>query len=258
MDHFHPIRSIFCQIDLFDECTLKKSSLPSHSVTFLNQDISKKNTCTKVFESMAPYSKTMWDLSIKKHIPLGSGLGGGSSNAAALMRSLNAIEGLNLDPGAMNKMAFSVGSDTPYFLTGGFCDVSGRGDVVHALTNQPPLCFVLLMPRIECSSKSVYECLDTRGKFDDLNSIKSHEMMPIGYNRLAEPAFHLHPDLLLLKQKAGAISSKPVYLSGSGSTLYIVANTTKEQEEIYQQLSGASLPCNVLKCRSIDGTEGRT
>ena len=100
---------------------------------------------------MSSYLKHHWKVTVNKSIPSGAGLGGGSSNAAVLCRALSDIENLNLSLKELTEQCVLIGSDVPYFLHGGFCDVSGIGDVVTPLEDKPTMYFVLIFPKQHCS-----------------------------------------------------------------------------------------------------------
>lgn len=253
----HPLRSLFYAIDLYDEIQIKLSDTSSHHIDFLGMNVDAVNTCTRVFDLMKDHLDRFWSVTVIKHIPIGAGLGGGSSNAGTLIRALNTLESLDLAHDDLLGIAKHIGSDVPFFLTGGACDVSGIGDVVRPLQNQPPFYFVLVFPNQTCHTADIYAHFDSLGDSDDLSTLGEDAIFSYGYNSLAHAVFDRFPDLNDLMQRIESIVSVPVFLSGSGSTLYLMMEDPVVQTTVFDKLNVA-LDCRVHKCSSVVGTEGRT
>ncbi|MEK9727887.1 MAG: hypothetical protein VW397_07275 [Candidatus Margulisiibacteriota bacterium] len=229
----HRLSSIFQTISLFDIITIKPT-LSEHSVRFIGMDVPQSNTCTAVLNLLGVRLKTFWDVEIVKNIPDGAGLGGGSSNAATLILALNQLESLNLSMEEMVMIASQVGSDVPYFLYGGQSHVSGTGDKIIPNVSYIDVCdFILILPGIHCSTANVYAALDSMGQFDDVDS---SDLGIIGHNRLFEPACNVAEDLALLFHRINTLYPNQVFMSGSGSTLFIPCWSTNEQINIKKVL----------------------
>ena len=232
----HRLSSVFQTISLFDNITIKPTEL-HHSVRFIGMDVPKINTCTKVLDLLGERLKTFWDVEINKNIPDGAGLGGGSSNAATLILALNQLESLNLSIDEMVAIASQVGSDVPYFLHGGQAHVFGTGDkIIPNVSYINTSAFVLILPDIHCSTASVYGALDSMGQFDDLDKLDSTDLAIIGFNRLFKPACFVSSELLDLYNNVNSLFPNKVFMSGSGSTLFIPCLSTNSQAEIKQVL----------------------
>ena len=232
----HRLSSVFQTISLFDNITLKPTDL-HHSVRFIGLDVPIENTCSKVLDLLGGHLKTFWDVEIQKNIPDGAGLGGGSSNAATLILALNQLESLNLSIDDMVKIASQVGSDVPYFLHGGQAHVSGTGDkIIPKVSYIDTNAFVLILPGIHCSTASVYCALDSMGQFDDLDNLDSADLSVIGFNRLFKPACFVSSELLDLYTNVNDLFPNQVFMSGSGSTLFIPCLSSNSQVEIKQVL----------------------
>ncbi len=93
---------------------------------------------------------------LEKRIPEGSGLGGGSSNAAAALLGLQSLWGQPLDARRLHAAAAAVGSDVPFFLVGGTAFATGRGERVEALDDMPPATVLVVVPAVEVSTAEVY------------------------------------------------------------------------------------------------------
>lgn len=232
----HRLASIFQLISLYDEVYIVPSE-DRHNVIFENQDVPEINTCTKVFELLQFKLNKFWSVKIVKHIPSGAGLGGGSSNAAYLINALNRLESLNLTISEMESIAAQVGSDVPYFLHGGQAKVSGIGEIIEPNVSYIDCpYFVLILPNIHCSTAGVYQTLDTLGDFDDLNCLSESHLEAIGFNRLLQPAFTIAPELKSLYLQVVDLLSGNVFMSGSGSTLFIPCSSQDDQTHIKEKL----------------------
>src|SRR5439155_26151177 len=93
---------------------------------------------------------------LAKRIPMGAGLGGGSSDAAATMAGLRRLWGLPADDGTLHALAAGLGSDVPFFLRGGTALATGRGEVLTPLPDAPPLSLVLVSPLFGVSTPWAY------------------------------------------------------------------------------------------------------
>ncbi|MCD6449242.1 MAG: 4-(cytidine 5'-diphospho)-2-C-methyl-D-erythritol kinase, partial [Thermotogaceae bacterium] len=156
-DGYHNIVSVFQEISLHDTMKVKftKNGFKLESTKALPED----NTLYKAYEIFKEALKLDFGLHIKliKRIPSGAGLGGGSSNAAALIRILS--EYFRVDKEDVLKVAESVGSDVPFFLYGGTALVEGRGEFITPLDDLPEYGVILFVPRVRVSTKFAYQTL---------------------------------------------------------------------------------------------------
>jgi ADP-ribose pyrophosphatase YjhB (NUDIX family) len=129
-DGYHEILTIFQTIDLYDELILR----PGVSTSFFKSDTdlawNSSNTLYKAFKAVEKHlgKELALEMELKKKIPTGGGLGGGSSDAAALLRYLG--ETFHIEREAIFEIACSIGSDVPFFLRGGTAIGTGRGEVL--------------------------------------------------------------------------------------------------------------------------------
>jgi 4-diphosphocytidyl-2-C-methyl-D-erythritol kinase len=139
-------------------------------------------------------------VTVDKHIPPGAGLGGGSSDAAAVLRWAG-VRDLDL--------AASIGADVAFCLVGGRAHVTGIGEVVEALPFEA-LTFTLLTPPIHCSTPAVYRA------WDHLGGPTSE-----GPNDLEPAALHVAPELAVWRDRLGDATGRAPVLAGSGSTWFV-------------------------------------
>ena len=187
---------------------------------------------------------------LRKEIPQGGGLGGGSSDAAAALRGLNALWGLATPPAELARIAAELGSDVAFFLAGGVQRGRGRGEVLEPLPLPPaPLELVLILPGFPSPTPAVYKALAPhlpsapRAPDALLTALASGEVDALGaslFNRLEAAAFALFPELAELRdQLAAAPEARGVLLSGSGSTLIALCADRASAEALAARLSAA-------------------
>lgn len=224
MDGYHPLKSVFQTISLSDEMTIKRgrSSGLSLSVEGANID-SQDNLISKIY---ADYSDQLPDLAVqlKKRIPLGAGLGGGSSDAAAFLRAIQTEYGIFEDEASLQKAAVTYGADIPFFLTGGTAVVTGIGEVITPIE----FCndhYVLIYPDIAVSTAEVYRLYDEAGNFADENTEDD-------INSLTSVVFEHFPDVKKVANQIEVQTGQKVLMSGSGSSLFFRVSSESEAQQI--------------------------
>jgi len=242
---FHPLVSLVDIVDLCDTIHICKSV--ENSVSFLpDHGIPDDNTVTKAVSLMRQrYGlEGGFGIRVTKKIPPGSGLGGGSSDAACVLKALipfcrNKPEGRDFE-----KSSASIGKDIPLFLAGRRCMVEGFGEKVSFVKESKPLSYLIMVPPFQVSTRVVYENLDRMGLSGDLTraagkikiilaSVESSDIPEIERNienRLACSYFDLYPQAREVKKHVEDRIGKKVFVSGSGGSLFAVFATMKEAE----------------------------
>ncbi len=252
-DGFHEIRSVIQTIN------------PSDSLRFrLNQNIEFK--CVELNwvpeESLVSKAISLLQettgcakgatVEISKLIPLVSGLGGDSSDAAATLRGLNKLWRLGLSQGELLELASQLGSDVSFFLYGGTALVRGRGEVVVPLPSLPYMWVVLLVPpvaRLPRKTEQLYASLGAKHYTDGQITDKMVAQLTKGKEVIASDLFNVFDDVALdcfagLEEyrqqflKAGATF---VHLAGSGPTLFTLVKDRVQAEKIYDNLQRRGL-----------------
>lgn len=182
---------------------------------------------------------------LEKRIPVGAGLGGGSSDAAGVLKGLNTLWERGLDQRELLEMAAQLGSDVPFFIYGGTALCKGRGELVYPLSVKNNFFYVILYPEIIVTTSSVYKALKTgltKSRKDVnffLNALSSGDPESVGsllFNRLEEVALGLYPVLRKIRTLLESYGPCGVLLSGSGSAVYGLCNTKREAEGIKENL----------------------
>jgi 4-diphosphocytidyl-2-C-methyl-D-erythritol kinase len=160
-DGFHDIQTLLQTIDLADD--LRASVAPPevlelrvHPAGILPS--SDDNLVLRAAQALRHHAGVEHGarLELSKRIPIGAGLGGGSSDAAAALVLLDELWGLHVGPAALLDLAAGLGSDVPFFLTGGLAMATGRGEIIRPLPNLGDYGVVVCAPPIEVSTADVY------------------------------------------------------------------------------------------------------
>ncbi len=179
---------------------------------------------------------------LTKRIPSEAGLGGGSSNAAATLRAVNTLLALRLTESALQDIATELGSDVPFFLTGGTAAARGRGEHLTPLPDGPPFWFVIVKPATGVSTAWAYRTLDEISERRSARATRDVEALVRSGDaeRLAARmtndfeqaiAGRLQPIELALDDLVMA-RARNTHLCGSGSAVFGLAFTRPEAEEI--------------------------
>ncbi len=201
---------------------------------------------------------------LDKKTPVGAGLGGGSSDAASVLKGLNTLWNLGLGVDKLAEMGAKIGSDVPFFLYGGTALCKGRGEKVRPLNVKKVFHYTLLYPGVKISTRSVYENLkidltkDRKGVSLLLNVLGTEDSKSLGqllFNRLEAVAFGLYPELQEMKTLLQSYRPCGVLLSGSGSCIYGLFETERTAEEAGRDLKRRGFD-KVYVTRSL--LEGKT
>ncbi|QTN34262.1 4-(cytidine 5'-diphospho)-2-C-methyl-D-erythritol kinase [Akkermansiaceae bacterium] len=225
-DGFHEIDTLMAKLPgLADGITIT----PARSFSFTCDDLSlptdSGNLIVKAAEALAAESRESlpYHIHLEKRIPHGAGLGGGSSNAATTLLALNGQLDKPLPPETLHNIAAALGSDIPFFLYAGTARCTGRGEIITAAKNPPPLPIVLFKPMFSVPTPDSYRnCLDA----EPLPGIRYGEQH-LGeltlINDLEKPVFRKHRYLAELKDwLLQRRDTRAALMSGSGSTVFAI------------------------------------
>jgi len=247
-EKFHPIVSLITPISFSDIVEIEKSK-KTEIIFHSKWEIPVDNTVKKTLDLLETKFKT--DIPVKidiwKRIPPGSGLGGGSSNAAVVLENVIQMFNLDISEKEMLKIALNIGSDVPFFIYKNLSIVSGYGEIVKPVKNYiPTYYFLLLVPPIRISTKDVYEQLDKKREFGNLtNGLKKIKILvgllrerefekaeSIMYNRLEKPCFEIWEEGKEVMKEIEKMSGRKFFLSGSGGSLFSIFREKREAETI--------------------------
>jgi 4-diphosphocytidyl-2-C-methyl-D-erythritol kinase len=162
---------------------------------------------------------------LEKRIPLMAGLGGGSSDAAAALVGSCRLWQIDAGCSQLLAMAEELGSDVPFFLTGGTALVEGRGERVTPLPSPPEQWYLLVKPPLDVSTRSVFQALPSGARTDGAltrllaDSIRSGMPGGVGINSLQDTLFDLYPPARACFEAVDALAPGRTLVSGSGPTV---------------------------------------
>jgi 4-diphosphocytidyl-2-C-methyl-D-erythritol kinase len=229
-DGFHNIETIFYPVSLCDALEFVISDKPEKkdilAVTGINTGIPPEdNILIRTIALLREITDLPFlKIHLHKAIPVGAGLGGGSSDAACLMKSVNRHFGINLDNQSLKTMALELGSDCPFFIDGKPSIASGRGEIMTPVElNLSGFYLVILNPGVGISTAEAYNNCKPQipsASLTELFKLPVYEWKNVIVNDFEEFAFSKHPVIGEVKEdlyRTGAIFS---LMSGSGSSVY--------------------------------------
>ena len=235
-DGFHEIETVMAKVDWYDEIRIQPAQ--EADIEFFCEGPcwaphDKTNLVYRAAEQiLAASGKTQKvRLTLTKNVPAGSGLGSGSSDAAATLLGLNSYLNLGLSQSQLMEMAARLGSDVPFFLNGPLALCAGRGEKVTALTAPFPFAALLILPDVNSSTREVYanyvhDPALYRQLHDQIQAQIRENRVDLAakmcVNMLEISCFHLYEELGKLKETIASLGGRPVCLSGSGSAMFSI------------------------------------
>jgi 4-diphosphocytidyl-2-C-methyl-D-erythritol kinase len=184
---------------------------------------------------------------LTKRIPVGAGLGGGSSDAAGFLLGADRLLGLGLSPEELQALAARLGSDVPFFLRGGTARATGRGEMVRQLCPMEPLWIVLATPPVAISTSWAYGQVKLRlTRYDDratfLESALAGRDLEAAWDEMRNdfedvvlPGF---PELAALRRALIGGGAVKAQLAGSGSSLFGILRTREDAFRLAKGIAG--------------------
>ncbi|MBP7653346.1 4-(cytidine 5'-diphospho)-2-C-methyl-D-erythritol kinase [Candidatus Dependentiae bacterium] len=277
-DGYHILNSLMQSISLYDTITIKKLSGENKKISisaiyseelkrFISEDFSvpsdpEKNISGKVARKILDKFniKNNIKITIKKSIPIGAGLGGGSSDGAGTAIALNRLFNLNMSDSILRNLTKNIGADIPFNISPGSAIVKGIGDKVKILKKDimKNYSFIIIYPKIHSSTIKVYKnhkfrlttkkdyvkiILNFIKKGADINLIEKYII-----NDLEQSAFRLYSGLKKVKHRINKLTNKKVFMSGSGSALFLLFDNDSDKEKCFKILKMCLTECIIKKC----------
>ena len=234
-DGYHNLRTLFQSIALHD--TVRLSARPGSLTVRGRTRALPRDRANLVWKA----ADILWSdlgrrgppsgvsVSIVKAIPMAGGLGGGSSDAASALRGLCALWKVSIGKSRLSELAARVGSDVPYFLTGGLVLGVGRGERLRPLPDLGRYWVVLAVPQFGVSSAQAYRWFDRdTTRSDTAPQTKGWASLPRGWrgrlealrNDLEGPVSDKHPEIRRMVERLTGAGAAHATMTGSGSTVY--------------------------------------
>lgn len=242
-DGYHTISTIFQEIGLHDNITFSPSDEFCFSCSRQDLESENNNLCIQTYKNMKSLApeKPEWNIHLQKNIPIGAGLGGGSSDSAAVIKFLNKIWGLQLTESELIQIAKEIGSDVPFHLRGKTQGADGVGDILTPLTIPESFTLLLICPPIHISTLWAYKQFNLkkrkqRYKFASLFS-RGRIIWEFFENQFETIVFPAYPEVGILKESLLKEGAKYAGLSGSGSTVFGVFKNTDEAKSAQKRFT---------------------
>lgn len=172
-------------------------------------------------------------ISLRKVVPHGAGLGGGSSDAAATLLGINRLHGFRLGVPAMHEIAASLGSDIPFFLSSGASRCTGRGEIITPVASPPALPVLLLKPSFSVPTPDAYKRWKQSIQISGISYSQQQHQGVVLENDLERPVFEKHRFLAELKQwLLDRNETAAALMSGSGSTVFAILKNPADAESL--------------------------
>ena len=205
------------------------------------------------------------EIHLTKWIPSAAGLGGASSNFAAALVGANRAWKLGLNLPQLHAIAAELGSDVPFFLYGGACRCTGRGEIIQSVPAPAGVDMVIIKPPVALSTKDVFGRVDlesphlpTASADPTVQAIATGRAQQIAsslFNRLTQPATELTDQMECVSKKFEQVGSLGHQMSGSGSSYFGIFPNRKSARVARQQLSSQLPNCRVFAVRTLAAPE---
>lgn len=256
-DGYHDLETLFQMVSLYD--TLELESI-DHRIELVcdhpevpADDSNLMVRAARLLQDAFPEKAGLGcRMVLNKRIPMGAGLGGGSGNAAGVLRGLNRLWDLGLETAALMKFAAQLGSDVPFFLCAPSALGEGRGERLTALQSPEKFWVILIFPKVSVATAEVYRALN----LDLTKNPKNIKILRefLSQSNIASLGAHLHNDLEpivikrlpvieRIKKKLYSLHADGALLSGSGSAVFGIFEDSKGAEQAY------------ARCREEEGWE---
>jgi len=247
-DGFHELRTIFQTISLADTIDIaftpgRKTAIEVEDNLGIPDNLAAR-AARLALDAMRVTGRV--EMRIHKRIPMGAGLGGGSSDAAAVLLALPVLAGRRVELPELCCLAEQLGSDVPFFLLGGRAVGIGRGSELFPLPDEPPRAGLLVVPAVHVSTSEAYRRLSPRLTSESQqNKIFSFQSQT--WNRGGrEPAcndfeavvFRQHRGLAVLKKRLIEAGASLAMMTGSGSGVFGLFHTRQEATLALESLKG--------------------
>lgn len=247
-DGFHEIDSIVQTVDLADHLDIDVAPGDSIDLTNSLTHLQGPDLASQAAAALlaAKGVRRHVRIRIEKGIPAGSGLGGGSSDAAAVILTLDHLVEPSLPRSALASVAAGIGSDVTLFLFGGRVRITGRGEIVQRLRAARKEHFAVVVPEVRCPTADVYGAWGAHhGNFAPAASA-------LGHNDLLAPALAVRPELHDVNDAVARCGALYAGMSGSGSSFYAAFDHPDQAHAAARALRVTLRDCAVLVCSSTD------
>ena len=244
-DGYHNIYTIFQELNCGDSIYIEKRDQGCKIISNVDWiPTDKSNICFKAYNEIKKEFSKVKGLCLKigKKIPTGSGLGGGSANAAAVLKGINKIYELKLTASKLEQIACEIGADVPFFIKGGTQLGKGVGNKLTQINKTIIGSYLLVIPEVSISTEWAYSAI--KNKLNDQNKKvnfssffnEDYSSLKIFENDFEQIVVPAYPEIGAIKTKLLNLGARFASLSGSGSTVYGIFDdeaSAKEAELLF-------------------------
>lgn len=252
-DGFHELETLFAALSFGDEVEVALGT-PDAAITLelagsVEVPTDGRNLAVRAAQAWAEAAGHASGVALRltKQVPVGAGLGGGSSNAATVLRLANTAAGSPLDEAQLHGLAADLGSDVPFFLHGGAAVGRGRGEQLAPVEAASGVVAILILPPIACETAVVFRNMSARVRAAPAEGLAPAQaalrrgdplaLREAHYNALAVPALGAYPALIRFTSQVEQRLGRPPCLSGSGAALFDLP-APDEIESVLSALEG--------------------
>ena len=239
---FHELNSVLSRIDLYDEIRIKDES--SFSISYngpFGDQVGSNDHISKLFNYLIDKNylkQKSFAIHVVKNIPVGSGLGGGSSNVAEIIKYL--IRSNLLDNSSSTEIARDLGSDIEFFIDEGSALISGKGNVDQRLKINSDKHFLIVFPNVQNSTKEIFNKHSNLSgeKFSYNKDTNLDGILKGTSNELEKTALLANQEMTKVREYLdNDINCKYERMTGSGSAYFAVYEDKQKAEEAIQRIS---------------------
>jgi 4-diphosphocytidyl-2-C-methyl-D-erythritol kinase len=258
-DGYHEIQSLMQAVSLYDTLAIEEADTLSVSTdAAIPEEDNLVYRAGLLLREVSGTSKGA-RITLKKEIPLAAGLGGGSSDAACALNSLNGLWGLGLSVKTLSGLAARLGSDVPFFLNGRCAVAEGRGERVSPVSVGRSYALLLVKPPLGVSSARAYSGLTkTSGNINNIRLfVRAMEagdfrsLRAMMRNDLDAPVFSEHPEVGELKKRVAECGALVAAMSGSGPTVFGVFESRNKAEEAAKAIASENTETAAAKSKAL-------
>ena len=247
VDGMHTLRTVMQTVSLCDTVEVQKAD----TLTFTCSEPSlagEDNLCVKAATAFLAAAGLTGGASIhlEKQVPTGAGLGGGSADAAAVLRLLNRLYDFPLQEGTLFSLGAKLGADVPFCLYGGKCLCTGIGEELSPLPDGEERALVIAKGQGSLSTAEMYRRLDASGFTAGFDSGEENDFEPV--------AIELLPEIGELRRALTALGGEEARMTGSGSALFAFFPSMREAETAAETLR-QERGCFAFACRTVSHEE---
>ncbi len=253
-DGYHEILTYFHTLDFYDVITISKAPKLIVEVNHPDVPSGEENIVYKALKTFEEWTgiEPLYKINIQKNIPVGAGLGGGSSNAATVLKAVNQIEGNPLSEEELIQLASTIGADVPFFIKGGFAKAEGIGEKLTFFENTINKDVFIIYPNIHIPTGEIYRAVTEKNltKKEDIPIIDSllgnfEEFLDSLQNTLGDIASEKYPVVKEVVNTLQYLGYRP-HITGSGSGVFVIGKPT-EKVKIICKTKGWRLIKTALK-----------